>query len=369
MRISELSRASGVPIPTIKFYLREGLLPRGVPTGPRQAEYSEGHLRRLRLIRVLSEVGGLRLREVGVVLRAIDDQGLSLHEVLGVAHHALGPASPDDEQQLPPYVAEAQAEVDRLLEHLGWRVSAGAPARRSLAEALATLRRMGGEVSAEVFEPYARIADTLAAREVATIVPARSRAEAVEGVVVGTMVFEAALVALRRLAQEHHSALQLSRGPVSDDAGVGEAGVTTSGERPDVHEFLEAYRTAFRRFDAGAIADLFAYPCQITSGDGGIEVRVVPTRQAWLPQLERLVGAYRALGVRSAGPIELRVTELTPRLAEVAVRWRLVDGEGATLYDFDAAYTLADLGQGMRITAIAHNETRHLRALLEGRGR
>jgi hypothetical protein len=39
--------------------------------------------------------------------------------------------------------------------------------------------------------------------------------------------------------------------------------------------------------------------------------------------------------------------------------------EGGRIYDFDASYTLADLGEGMRITAIAHNETPRLRALIE----
>jgi len=36
--------------------------------------------------------------------------------------------------------------------------------------------------------------------------PARSRAEMVEYLVAGTVIFEAVLAALRRMAQEHHSA-------------------------------------------------------------------------------------------------------------------------------------------------------------------
>ena len=46
------------------------------------------------------------------------------------------------------------------------------------------------------------------------------------------------------------------------------------------------------------------------------------------------------------------MVELTPGLAQAAT-WGLVDQEGGRIYDFDASYTLADLGQGMRITAIA----------------
>jgi hypothetical protein len=105
--------------------------------------------------------------------------------------------------------------VDRFLGGLGWRVSQAAPARRTLARALTTLRRMGRDADAAVFEPYARVADELAAREVATISSTGSRLEAVEGAVVGTVVFEAALVALRRLAQEHHSARRF--GPARRD--------------------------------------------------------------------------------------------------------------------------------------------------------
>ena len=41
MRISELSTRSGVPVPTIKYYLREGLVPEGARSSPTQAEYDE----------------------------------------------------------------------------------------------------------------------------------------------------------------------------------------------------------------------------------------------------------------------------------------------------------------------------------------
>lgn len=136
------------------------------------------------------------------------------------------------------------------------------------------------------------------------------------------------------------------------------------GEIAKVRGFVDAYRLAFEAFDAAAIADLFFYPCQITSDAGEITVMTVPTRDRWLPEIERLVEAYRSIGVRSAKVVELQVVELTPRLAQAAIRWRLVDGSGQSLYDFDAAYTLGDPGTGLRITAIAHNESPRLRAAM-----
>ncbi|MYU47619.1 MerR family transcriptional regulator, partial [Streptomyces sp. SID7803] len=51
MRLSELSERSGIATATIKYYLREGLLPPGERLSATQAEYDESHLRRLRLVR------------------------------------------------------------------------------------------------------------------------------------------------------------------------------------------------------------------------------------------------------------------------------------------------------------------------------
>jgi MerR HTH family regulatory protein len=203
VRISELSRASGVPLPTIKYYLREGLLPPGTPTAPNQADYGAAHLHRLRLIRTLIDVGGLGVAAARTVLDAIADQRVPMAQLLAVAHRAIGP--PPDRRPVPEDVIAARAEVDRFVAGLGWDVSPDVPARRMLADALVALRRLGQPAGVEVFAPYARLADGLAARELDTIPLDAPRADTVERVVVGTVVFEAALAALRRLAQAHHS--------------------------------------------------------------------------------------------------------------------------------------------------------------------
>lgn len=207
MRVAALSRRSGLSVPTIKYYIREGLLEPGTPTAPNQADYGEGHLLRLRLIRVLMDVGGLGVAAVGAVIDAIADQELPLHDLLGVAHQALGP--PPDQGPVPEDVVQARAEVDGFLEDLGWNIDADHPARRALADALVALRRMGRDYPVEVFQPYAEVADGLAAWELGTV-PVGCRADAVEATVVGTVVFEAALIALRRMAQARHSALRFA---------------------------------------------------------------------------------------------------------------------------------------------------------------
>lgn len=203
MKIAELSARSGRSIPTIKFYLREGLLPSGDRTAANQAQYGEAHLRRLQLITTLIEVGGLPLSRVRAVVEAIDDDTLTTHQVVGRAHHALGCRG--GEPSSSPELSRAERDVDAFLEAMGWRVSAEAPARRELAGALVSLRQLGRPGDTASFERYAAVAFELAAWELSRTSLSGSRSEAVEAVVTGTIVFETALVALRRLAQEHHA--------------------------------------------------------------------------------------------------------------------------------------------------------------------
>ncbi|MFJ3906121.1 MerR family transcriptional regulator [Streptomyces sp. NPDC090025] len=73
MRIGELGRACGVSTATIKYYIREGLLPAGHLTSTNQARYTEDHLHRLRLIRALLELGGLSVAKVRAIASVLDE--------------------------------------------------------------------------------------------------------------------------------------------------------------------------------------------------------------------------------------------------------------------------------------------------------
>ena len=211
MRIGALSRTADVPVATIKYYLRERLLPPGRATAANQAEYDETHVHRLRLIRALREVGGLGIEPIRRVMAAIDADDVSRHQLFGVAQGALEEPGPAHH---PRGVTTAdRREVDRFLRALGWHVRRDAAARRELTDALVALRRLRPDASVELFAPYAAAADAMARREVATIPPAASRPEALESMVVGTVIFERVFAALRRLAHEHHSADGFGRRP------------------------------------------------------------------------------------------------------------------------------------------------------------
>ncbi|MER7751368.1 MerR family transcriptional regulator [Kitasatospora sp. NPDC097643] len=208
MRISELSRLSGVPTATIKYYLREGLLPPGRATAATQAEYDETHLRRLRLVRALIGVRGLSVSATKEVLGAlaahVDDRHLLLGLVLG--------AIPADENAQPAAVPCA-AEVDALIAELGWEVSPYAPARAALGETLESLRSLGEPVPLATLSAYAALAERTAALDLDRISGTDDPLEQAERALVLTVLMEPALLALRRLAQENESARRNAAAP------------------------------------------------------------------------------------------------------------------------------------------------------------
>lgn len=68
LRIGELAEASGVPVPTIKHYLREGLLPEGTKTSRNMAYYPPELVDRVKLIKQLQEERFMPLRAIKAVL-------------------------------------------------------------------------------------------------------------------------------------------------------------------------------------------------------------------------------------------------------------------------------------------------------------
>lgn len=206
MRVAELSRRAGVSVASIKYYLREGLLAPGERTGPNQAAYDEGHVRRLRLVRALIDVGGLSVASTREVLRAVDDDEVRLNDVLGVAQVAVTavPAPTDDHA-----TARAKTLVDALVTRRGWRVGPSNPGRRAAVEILATCDRLGAHDLLDGLDAYAHAVEELARTEVDTVVDRGDRESTVEGAVVGMVLGSSLISALRAMAQEAAGARRL----------------------------------------------------------------------------------------------------------------------------------------------------------------
>ena len=81
LRMRELAEASGVPAPTIKHYLREGLLPEPVKTSRNMAYYPPEFVDRIKLIKRLQEERFLPLKAIKDVLDARERSRTSAAEV------------------------------------------------------------------------------------------------------------------------------------------------------------------------------------------------------------------------------------------------------------------------------------------------
>lgn len=203
MRISELSTHSGLPVASIKFYLREGLLAAGDLTSPNQASYSQEHVDRLRLVRALLEVGGLSVASARDVLAAIDSTSMPLQWVFGIAQHAIAgglvaPATTGPDAPGATLVAEQIAAR-------GWRIQPDNPGIAMAASVLDAYESMGYGSLNDTIGEYARAAEIVAEADLDAVAGAADRAGMAEVVVVGTVLGDTLFAGVRRMAQEHVS--------------------------------------------------------------------------------------------------------------------------------------------------------------------
>ncbi len=212
MRMAELADVTGVPIPTLKYYLREGLLHPGEATAINQADYDETHLRRVKLVQALLHLGRLSIADAQRVVAAVDDETLPIHDAFGVAQDAMVP----HRDRLGERYSEAMAEVDGFVTRHRLRVRPDAAVRGMLADALVGLDEFpllpdGVSADSSMFDGLIAPLVEMAEAEVATTPSPASRAQQVEHTVVGTVLFEVAYAALRRMALEHASARRFGR--------------------------------------------------------------------------------------------------------------------------------------------------------------
>jgi DNA-binding transcriptional MerR regulator len=209
MRISALSAHCGVSVPTIKFYLREGLLPSGLPTARNQAEYDDTHLERLRLIRLLTTVGQLGLAAVRDILAAVDDKTLSRAELYQAVNGVLYGERVDG--RLHEDLGNARQRVNQYLDALDWDVELSSPARETLAHVLVSFCRSGCSCEREILDPYIEAARRLAVHELRLLGCGDDVGPAVTAV--RTVLFDVVMTTMRRLAQEAQAGPAGTAGP------------------------------------------------------------------------------------------------------------------------------------------------------------
>ena len=232
MRISALSARTEVPIGTIKFYLREGLLAPGRQTSRTTAEYDESHVERIRLVRALTDAGGLGIAAVRRIVEVLDAPGPARLDLLATAQHALladepatstpkGPTGrtgthgadgvdgADDPDAGGTPEAGAAADVDAAspargwLSRRGWHTYEDDLLVARLERVWAACEAAGIQLDDELMDGYAEALEQVARLDVDTV--PEDPDEAVRRVVVGTVMLEPVLLTLRLLAQREIS--------------------------------------------------------------------------------------------------------------------------------------------------------------------
>ncbi|WP_030302992.1 MerR family transcriptional regulator [Streptomyces katrae] len=224
MKISELSRRTGVPVASIKYFLRQGLLPAGRATAATLAEYGEEHVQRLRLIKALTTLGGLSIAATREVLGAVD-QAHSSESALGAVSYALPvPVAAQraaGREQEAEGGAAAGAEVAELLATLDWQAPGTSPHVKGLTAALEELRRLDAQYAPGELAAYARLAESVARLDLERAAGLDDPVALAERAVIVFAICAPVFELLRRLAQEDQVRRRVAGG-AGHGAGGGE---------------------------------------------------------------------------------------------------------------------------------------------------
>ena len=201
MRISRLSQQSGTPVSTLKYYMREGLVHEGERLSGNQTDYGESHVQRVRLVRALLETGGLSIAAAKRVLVVLDAEPEAIATTFEAAQHAMtvGRATTEPSETSRQRIAD-------LADAQAWRTSPENPGFDVAARVLDDFSAIGFEPSDEYLGAYAAAAGVIARADLSALLERGNPALMAELMVVGTVVGDALIAGLRRLAHQDGTA-------------------------------------------------------------------------------------------------------------------------------------------------------------------
>jgi DNA-binding transcriptional MerR regulator len=199
MQLKELSSQSGVSAASIKYYLREGLLPAGETVHATRAQYSASHVERLELIQALRRIVGLNIEQIRGLLRMADDGAPRLELLAAVQRVVL---------ELDTY-ATARGEVrttaaDAVVHLRGWPDSSS-DARNALNAHLELMESLKIPVSGDVLDVYSKAMDDVAGLDIAATTAPESTDQLILTAAVGMHMHSKLLLRLLALAQASHA--------------------------------------------------------------------------------------------------------------------------------------------------------------------
>lgn len=119
LKISELAEGAGVPVATVRHYLREGLLPEGRKTSRNMAYYPAEMVDRIRLIKLLQEERFMPLKVIRELLEREGGDPDAVRSLLAEADRGIDRALARERERTPAAeVSERFAVPLEVLERL-----------------------------------------------------------------------------------------------------------------------------------------------------------------------------------------------------------------------------------------------------------
>jgi len=206
MQLKELSRQSGTSAASIKYYLREGLLPAGENVHATRAQYSPRHVERLALIQALRRIVGLNIEQIRSILRLADDGAPRLELLAAVQRVVL---------ELDTYPTEdggvRTAAADAVVRLRGWP-DFSSDARNALNVHLALMESLNIPVPDEVLDRYSKAMDDVAGLDIAATTAPESVDQLILTAAVGMHMHSQLLLKLLALAQASHAIRRYEQG-------------------------------------------------------------------------------------------------------------------------------------------------------------
>ncbi len=199
LQLKELSERTGVPPASIKFYLREGLLPPGQAVTATRARYSPQHASRLELIQALRRVVGLNIAQIRKLTRLADD-GVPRLELLAAVQRTVLRL---DE------VGTEHGDIrtpagDAVVRLRNWP-DAPSDARNALNAHVTLMENLNIPVTAELLDAYSKALDAIADLDIAATTAPGDVNRLIMTAAVGMHLHSQLVLKLLALAQASHA--------------------------------------------------------------------------------------------------------------------------------------------------------------------
>jgi DNA-binding transcriptional MerR regulator len=199
MQLKELSGLSGVSAASIKYYLREGLLPAGEAIHATRAQYSARHVERLELIQALRRIVGLNIEQIRGLLKMADDGAPRLALLAAVQRVVLDldtPATSSGGVRAPA--------ADAVVRLRNWP-DYPSDARNALNAHLELMESLNIPVSGELLDTYSKAMDDVAGLDIAVTTAPDSVDQLILTAAVGMHMHSQLLLRLLAFAQASHA--------------------------------------------------------------------------------------------------------------------------------------------------------------------